>query len=89
MKTWITITGIECATCSNEIGAELLVTHTVEDIFNGLHKKILFIHLKKGIAKGVFLNAMNRIPVMLNKVITKYGCTCKCCADVKIDLSLD
>lgn len=89
MKTWITIAGIECAACSEAIEAELLATHTVEEVFNGLHKKMLFIHLKTGITKRVFLNAMSRIPVMLNKVKRKYRCTCQCCSDIKIDLSLD
>ncbi|UJF16732.1 hypothetical protein LZ578_12150 (plasmid) [Jeotgalibaca sp. MA1X17-3] len=89
MKTWITIEGIACAVCSEEVEAELLATHTVEVVFNGLHRKILFIHLKKGITKRIFLNAMSKIPVMLNTVTTKYGCTCQCCADIKIDLSMD
>ncbi|MGB3160019.1 MAG: hypothetical protein WBA84_02110 [Carnobacterium sp.] len=89
MKTWVTIAGIECATCSEAIEAEVLATHTVEEVFNGLHKRILFIHLKTGTTKQVFLNAMSEIPVMLNKVKLKYGCTCQCCSDIKIDLSLD
>ncbi|WP_034552016.1 hypothetical protein [Carnobacterium funditum] len=89
MRTWITIEGIECTVCSKEVEAELLAAHTVEDVFNGLHKNILFIHMKEGIAKEAFLNSMSRIPKILNQVITQYECTYQCCANIKIDLSLD
>jgi len=87
METRITIEGIECATCSEEIEAELSSARTVENVFNGLHKKILFIHATKEVTKEKFLNSMKSIPEILNRVITKYECSCHCCADVQVDLS--
>ena len=83
--TMVTIEGIECVICSEKVAEELSSTYTAETVFNGLHKKIIFIHAKKEVTKENFLNSMNNIPEILDRVITKYECSCHCCADVKVN----
>lgn len=86
MNNWITIKGIECVTCSEEVESEISSLHTVGNVFNGMHKKLIFVYPKKSITKDEFLNSMNNISEILNNVINKNYYICYRCADVQVDI---
>lgn len=86
MNNWITIKGIECVTCSEEVESEISTLHTVKSVFNGMHKKLIFVHPKKSITKDEFLNSMNNISEILNDIIDKNYRICYRCTDVQVDV---
>ena len=46
MRPGLIIEGIGCVKCAEAIEEEFMAKSTVEKVFSGIHKKMIFVHIK-------------------------------------------
>ena len=83
MKTDLIIEGIGCVKCSDVIEEKVMAKSTVEKIFSGLHKKMIFVHRNRNSSTKKFLSSLAELPHVLREIVE--AANCQCCKEIQFD----
>ncbi|WP_227004457.1 hypothetical protein [Jeotgalibaca porci] len=83
MRPGLIIEGIGCVKCAEAIEEKFMAKSTVEKIFSGIHKKMIFVHISKNVTRKSFLSSLMDVPLLLKGIIE--AAHCHCCREIHFD----